>query len=148
MSNKCLFQSIHLSQTTAVPVLPFGQELTLSLLATIIIEVDAYRAYAQFSALLPCLYPSWKSCSVSVQHRLRFFLHRLNYVKVAAFQFYFQSVEQRKVGGCRTTVILFLVQNSLVKKEVWDGALSWYNIQFFCRQNFGAESSRIFMQSP
>jgi hypothetical protein len=26
----------------------------------------------------------------------------------------------------------FLVKRSLVKKKVWDSALSWYNSQFFC----------------
>jgi hypothetical protein len=28
--------------------------------------------------------------------------------------------------------MLFLVKNSLVKKEVWDVVLSWCNNQFFC----------------
>jgi hypothetical protein len=40
------------------------------------------------------------------------------------------------VGG-GTTVMLILAKNSLVKKEVWDGALSWWNSQFFCCQSSG-----------
>jgi hypothetical protein len=33
-----------------------------------------------------------------VQHRLQFCLYHLNYVKMAAFQFYLQSEKQRKAG--------------------------------------------------
>jgi hypothetical protein len=35
------------------------------------------------------------------------------------------------------TVILCFVNNSLVKREVWGGALSWCNSQFFCRRSPG-----------
>jgi hypothetical protein len=38
------------------------------------------------------------------------------------------------VGG-GWQLILFLVKNSLVKKEMWDGVLSWCNSQFFCGQS-------------
>jgi hypothetical protein len=33
------------------------------------------------------------------------------------------------------TAKLLLVKNSPVKKEMWDGVLSWCNSQFFCRQS-------------
>jgi hypothetical protein len=33
-----------------------------------------------------------------VQHRLRFFIDHLSCVKMATFQFYLQSLKQRKVG--------------------------------------------------
>jgi hypothetical protein len=62
---------------------------------------------------------SWKSCSVRV-----FSLDNLNCVKVAAFQFYLQLRKQRKVRWVETRVVLFLVKNSLVTKEVLDDALS------------------------
>jgi hypothetical protein len=39
------------------------------------------------------------------------------------------------------------VISPLLKKEVWDGALSWCNSQFFCLQKFGAKSSHICTQS-
>jgi hypothetical protein len=41
------------------------------------------------------------------------------------------------VGWVGETVMLFLVKNFLVKKEVWDCALSWRNSQFFCHQSLG-----------
>jgi hypothetical protein len=49
-------------------VLPFGQKLTLDLLATITItiEVVLFRSYAPFPALLTFYKASWKPCSVSV----------------------------------------------------------------------------------
>jgi hypothetical protein len=53
-----------------------------------------------------------------VQHRLRFFFDQLNCVKMAVFQFYLQLKKQRKVGGWKATVMLLLVKNFLVKKEV------------------------------
>jgi hypothetical protein len=37
---------------------------------------------------------------------------------MAAFQFYLQSGKQRKVGWVGAAVMLFLVKNSLLKKEV------------------------------
>jgi hypothetical protein len=39
--------------------------------------------------------------------------------------------------GKGTRVMLFLVKNSLVKKEVWESALSWRNSQFFRPQSSG-----------
>jgi hypothetical protein len=47
-------------------VLPSGQKVTLGLLATIVLELVHFRAYASFLALLPFLNTSWKSCSVRV----------------------------------------------------------------------------------
>jgi hypothetical protein len=82
----------------------------------------------------------WKG----VQHHLWFCLDHLSCVKMAAFQFYLQSWKQRKVPGGQvrwvgwgTTVMLFLVKNSLVEKEVRDGVLLWCNSQFFCLQSSG-----------
>jgi hypothetical protein len=55
-----------------------------------------------------------------VQHRLPFCLDPLNCVKMMALQFYLQSGKQKKVGwvGDGSHVVLLLVKNSLVKKEV------------------------------
>jgi hypothetical protein len=53
-----------------------------------------------------------------VQHRLRFCLDELNCVKMSVFQFYLQLGKQRKVGGWKATIMLLLVKNFLVKKEV------------------------------
>jgi hypothetical protein len=39
------------------------------------------------------------------------------------FSFIFNRGNEEKKGGWGTTVMLFLVRSSLVKKEVWDGAL-------------------------
>jgi hypothetical protein len=96
-------------------VLASGQKLTLGLLATITLKVVPFRAYVPFPALLPFL-----NCTLEVvfcegvQHRLRFCLEHLNCVKMAAFQFYFQSGKQKsRVGG-----LVFSVKNSLLKKEV------------------------------
>jgi hypothetical protein len=115
-------------------VLPSGQKLTLGLLTTIILEVVPFCTYAPFPTLLPFLKCILKSCSVGgggVQHRLWFCIDHLNCVKTAAFQLYLRLWKQKKYGGWWTTVILFLVKSSLVKYEMWDGALSWCNSQFF-----------------
>jgi hypothetical protein len=42
-----------------------------------------------------------------VQHRLRFCLDHLNCVKMTAFQFYFRSGKQRKVGWMGTTMLFW-----------------------------------------
>jgi hypothetical protein len=47
-------------------VLPSGQKLTLSLLATTTLEVVYFRENALFSELLPFLIVSWTLCSVRV----------------------------------------------------------------------------------
>jgi hypothetical protein len=36
----------------------------------------------------------------------------------------------------------------LVKKEVWDGALSWCNSQLFCRQSSGWSLHKYFVNNP
>jgi hypothetical protein len=45
---------------------PSGQKPTLSLLATVTLEIVTFRVYVPFPELLPFFYASWKSCSVSV----------------------------------------------------------------------------------
>jgi hypothetical protein len=91
-------------------VLPFGQKLTLGLLATITLEVVLIRAYAPFPALL-----SFFKCILevvfcgSIQRRLRFCFDQLSCVKMAAFQLYLQSGKQ-KSRAMETTVMLFLVK--------------------------------------
>jgi hypothetical protein len=51
---------------------------------------------------------------------------------MAAFQFYLQSRKERKVGWVGDdSHVVFGKKNSLVNKEVWDGALLWCNSQFF-----------------
>jgi hypothetical protein len=117
-------------------VLPSGKKLTLGLLATIILEVLLFHAYAPFSALLPFF-----KCILEVvffdgvQRRLRFCLDHLNCVKMAAFQFYLQSWKQRKVGkrGEKGNVRLCIV-------------LMQQPAPF--SPKFGAKSSHIFTQSP
>jgi hypothetical protein len=84
-------------------VLPSGQKLTLSLLATITLRVTHFRTYAQFLLLLPF----FKSIL-----EVMFCQDQFNCVKMAAFQFYLQS------GKRRMTVMLFSVKNSLVRNEV------------------------------
>jgi hypothetical protein len=63
-----------------------GQELTLSLLATIMIEIVSFRSYEYFPTLLPfCKCILQVMFYVDVQHRLRLYLDHLNGVKMAAF---------------------------------------------------------------
>jgi hypothetical protein len=107
-------------------VLPSGQKLTLDLLATISLEVVSFHAYAPLPALVifNCILEV-VFCE-GVQHRLR-----------SVYQFIFSRGNRKGEGGWGTIVKLFLVKNSLVKNEVWDGALSWCYSQFFCRQSSG-----------
>jgi hypothetical protein len=99
-------------------VLPSVKKLTLGLLTTITPAVFPFLAYAAFPATLPFF-----KCILEVvfcegvQHSLRFCLNHLTCVKMAAFQFYLESGKQREIVWVGTTVILFLVKNSLVKKE-------------------------------
>jgi hypothetical protein len=51
------------------------------------------------------------------------------------FSFIFNRGNRERLGGWRTRVMLLLVKHSLMKKEVWDGELSWCNSQFSCRQS-------------
>jgi hypothetical protein len=94
-------------------LLPSGQKLTLSLLATIAFEVVPYRVYAPFPALLPLL-----KCILEVvfcdgvQDRLRFCLDNIICVKMAAFQFYFQSEKQRKLEWVGDDIRVVLVKIS------------------------------------
>jgi hypothetical protein len=54
----------------------------------------------------------------AVQHRLRFCLDRVNCVKMAAFQLYLQSENQRKVGRMGDgSHVVFGKKKSLVKKK-------------------------------
>jgi hypothetical protein len=68
-------------------------------MATIALEVVPFLAYAPFPTFLiffKCIL-KFVFCE-DVQHRLRFCLDHLNCDKMAAFQFYVQSGQQRKVG--------------------------------------------------
>jgi hypothetical protein len=51
-----------------------------------------------------------------------------------------QGVKSDEWSEWGTTVMLFLVKNSLVEKEVRDGALSWCNGQFICRDATASSS--------
>jgi hypothetical protein len=120
-------------------VLPTGQKLTLGLLATIALEVVTFRAYVPYLELLQffkCILEA-VFCE-EVQHRPLFCLHHLNCAKMAPLQFYFQSGKQREVGWVGDdSHVVFWLKSSLVRNEVWDGALSWRSIQFICRQIWG-----------
>jgi hypothetical protein len=100
-------------------VLPSGKKLTLSLLATITLDVVPFRAYSPFLAHLPFL-----KCILevlfceSVQHRLRFCLDHFSYVKIAAFQFCLPSEKNEYVRRVGDVSHVVLVKNSPVKKEV------------------------------
>jgi hypothetical protein len=56
-------------------------------------------------------------------------------VKICSFTFNMGSSKRMVVWGM--TVVLFLVNNSSVKMEVWEVELSWCNSQFLCRQSSG-----------
>jgi hypothetical protein len=74
-------------------------KLTSDLQATITLKVVPFRAYEPFPAFLPFFKRILEVVfSEDVQHRLRFCLDNLNCVKMAAFQFHFQSEKQTKVG--------------------------------------------------
>jgi hypothetical protein len=105
-------------------VLPSGQKLTLSLLATINFDVVPFRVHVLFPALLTIFKSIMEDvfCD-SVQHRLRFCLDHNTCVKTVAFQFILNWGNREKYAGWGMTVMLHLVKNSLVKKEVRDGAL-------------------------
>jgi hypothetical protein len=80
-------------------VLQSCQKLTLSLLATITLKAVLLCAYALFPVLLPffkCILEV-VFCE-SVLHCLRLCLDHISCVKIAAFQLYLQSGNQRKVG--------------------------------------------------
>jgi hypothetical protein len=100
-------------------VVPSGQKLALGLLASITLKVVPFQAYAPFPALaafLKCILEVL-FCE-GVQHCLQFSLDHPSCVKMAAFQLYLQSGKQREEGWFGTTVMLFLVTNFLVKKEL------------------------------
>jgi hypothetical protein len=112
-------------------VLPSGQKLTLGLLATFTLKVVPYCTYAPFPALLPffkCILQV-VFCE-SVQHG-----HSASITSIVSKQqpytviFYRRNREKSpgtksgKWDEWGTTVMLFLVNNSLVKEEVLDGAL-------------------------
>jgi hypothetical protein len=65
---------------------------------------------------------------------------------MAAFQFYLQFGKQRKVGWVGNNSHAVFGQNSLIKKELWDGTLSSCNSEFFYRQS-SRRSLRIFSRS-
>jgi hypothetical protein len=101
--------------------------------------------YPQSSPLLCiCLFPEFPpfiKCALEGTfcegvHRLWFCLDHLNCVKMSV-----SSIrETKKVAGGRVGWAgdgshVFLVKTSLMKKEIWDGALSWCNSQFLCCQS-------------
>jgi hypothetical protein len=49
-----------------------------------------------------------------VQHRLQSCLDQLSCVRMAVFRLYLQSGKRRKLGWMGTTVMLFLLKNSLI----------------------------------
>jgi hypothetical protein len=94
--------------------MPSSPNVTLDLLATIIVEVVPFRAFAPFP-VIPLFFKFILEvvfCE-GVQHRLRFYLDHLTCVKMAAFQFYLQW-GNRKIVWWGTTVMLVLVKNFLV----------------------------------
>jgi hypothetical protein len=81
-----------------------------------------------------------------IQHRLRFCLKHLNYVKMVAFKFYLQLGKQRKVEWVR--------DNNQVFGEKFPGEKGSVRRCVVMMQQpvlllpkFGAKSSHIFMQS-
>jgi hypothetical protein len=84
----------------------FGQKLTLGVLATITLEVAPFHAHTPFSALLPFLMHTG------------FCFDYLNYVKMAAFQFYRQSGKQENVRWVGENSHVVFGQITLVKREV------------------------------
>jgi hypothetical protein len=84
---------------------------------------DKRRSLGRYSSLagshhgVPPPPPEVMFCE-AVQHRLRFCLHHISCVKMAAFQFYLQLRKQRTVGWVETTVVLVLVKYSLMEKKM------------------------------
>jgi hypothetical protein len=52
-------------------------------------------------------------------------------------QLYLQLGKQRKVGWVGNEIHVVFISNFLVKKEVWDGVLSWCNSEFFVAKFWG-----------
>jgi hypothetical protein len=92
-----------------------------------------------FSALLSCFKnASWKPCSVSV------FITAWDSASITSsvlkwrsFSFIFNEGSWRKVRWVGGENHVVLAKNSLVKKEVWNGALYWCNSQFICCKSSG-----------
>jgi hypothetical protein len=111
-------------------------KITLGLLATIALEVDPTHAYAPFPALLPSLNASWKSCSVRVFSIACDSASVTSLVsKWRPFSLIFSWGSGDWVG--EDSHVLFWANIPLMKNEVWDGALSWCNSQFFRLQISG-----------
>jgi hypothetical protein len=118
-------------------VLPFDQKLTFGLLATITFKVVTFRAYTVPSASVIFQNSPWKSCSVRVFNTAYNSASITSIVsKWQPFRFIFcwGSRKQQWVGNDSHVV---LGQKSFVTKVGWDGALSWCNSQFPCRQSSG-----------
>jgi hypothetical protein len=112
-------------------------KLNLGLLATITLEAVPFRTYAPFPALLPFFkcFLQVMFCE-GVQHRLWFCLYHLSCQNGGLSVLYsFWGTEKSRVCGVQQSCCF--LSNSLVKKVVWDGALSWSNSQFFCHQSWG-----------
>jgi hypothetical protein len=79
----------------------------------------------------------------SVQHRLRFCPCHLNCIKMAAFQFCLQLGNREKKVWWGTTVMLFLVKYSLVKKGSVRGCVVLMQQQVLVSPKFGANFHAI-----
>jgi hypothetical protein len=98
-------------------LLPSDQKLTLSLLATVTLEVVPFLAYASFPML-----PTFFKCILGVvfyevvKRRVQFSFDHFNCVKMAVSTSIWET-EKSMVGG-GLAVILALAKHLLMKKEV------------------------------
>jgi hypothetical protein len=83
-----------------------------------------------------------------VQHRLRFCLDHLNCVKMAFFQFYFQSGKQRKVWLVGDGSHAVSSQKSPGEKGSVSLCVVVMHQPFLISSDFGGKSLHIFKQSP
>jgi hypothetical protein len=109
-------------------VLPSGKKIILALLVTI-----ALPCFCTVPSTCHFLNASWKPCIMRVFRACDSASITLIVSKWQPFSFVFnQGNRESRVGrGWQSPFFL----NSLVKKKLWDGDLSWYNSHFFCRQS-------------
>jgi hypothetical protein len=88
----------------------------------------------------------WKSCSVRVFSTIWNSASITSDVSKRPFLSFIFNRWNKTVTGSQVrwvgwvgddSHVVFLGKNSLVKKGVWDSAVSWCNRQFFCRQSSG-----------
>jgi hypothetical protein len=87
----------------------------LSLLATITLQVVPFHVHAPFPALLPFLNASWKLCYVRVFNTA---CDSASITSIVSFVSVLSLVGETEKSRVGTTIMLFLVKDSLVKKEV------------------------------